>query len=210
MDKKDIVNYIFETGILSKELHNGMKLIGASNIQSVGEHALRASQIGYVLTVLENKRHNIDLNPERVASMLIFHDNGETRIGDFHKIASKYIDSRKAEKMAFTDQAQLLPQEARDKIIKYFEEVEERTTKEGIVAKDADWLETAFQAKEQYDLGNTLAMEWIDNVGFALETDSAKELFQIMKETRFTDWWTGLKKVLYKKLDGTDISHGEK
>jgi hypothetical protein len=53
-------------------------------------------------------------------------------------------------------------------------------------------------------------MDWINNVGKTFETESAKEVFKEMKETRFTDWWTELKKMLYKKLNGTDISYGEK
>ena len=210
MDKKDIVNYIFEMGMLSKELHNGMKLIGVTNLHSIGEHALRAAQIGYILTILENEKHNLNLSPERVASILIFHDNGEVRIGDLHKVASRYIDSKEAEKNAFTDQVELLPEKAKNEIANYFIEIEERTTKEGIIAKDADWLEAAFSAKEHYDLGNTLAIDWVTNVGKAIETDSAKGIFEEMTKTRFTDWWTGLKKMLYKKIDGTTISHGEK
>ena len=202
---KNIVNYIFEVSVLNKELHNGLKMIGVSNPDSVAEHALRAAQIGYILTVLENKRNGTDLSPEKVASILVFHDNGETRIGDLHKIASRYIDSTEAEKNAFADQANQLPKEIGENLIKYFEEIEERNTKEGIIAKDADWLETAFMVKEHYDLGNELAMVWINNVGKAIETESAKEIFKVMKETRFTDWWTGLMKILYKKLDGTDI-----
>jgi len=126
-----------------------------------------------------------------------------------HKIASRYIDSREAEKNAFTDQANQLPKEIGENLIEYFEEIEERNTKEGIIAKDADWLEVAFMAKEHYDLGNELAMDWIDNVGKALETESAKEIFKVMKETKFTDWWMGLMKILYKKLDGTDIIHSK-
>lgn len=202
---KNIVNYIFEVSVLNKELHNGFKMIGISNPDSVAEHALRAAQIGYILTALENKRNGTDLSPEKVASILVFHDNGEVRIGDLHKIASRYIDSREAEKNAFADQANQLPKEIGENLIEYFEEIEERNTKEGIIAKDADWLETAFMAKEHYDLGNELAMDWINNVGEAIETESAKEIFKVMKETRFTDWWTGLKKILYKKLDGSDI-----
>jgi len=206
---KNIVNYIFEIGVLRRERHNGFKLIGIDNPDSVAEHALRAAQIGYILTVLENKKHGTNLNPEKVASMLIFHDNGEVRIGDLHKVASRYIDSKEAEKNAFVDQVKYLPEEFKS-LIKYFEEFEERGTKEGVIAKDADWLEAAFMAKEYYDLGNQLAMNWVDNVGKALETESAKEIFKEMKETRFTDWWAGLKRMLYKKLDGTDISRGEK
>ncbi|MFA5714450.1 MAG: HD domain-containing protein [Candidatus Paceibacterota bacterium] len=207
---KNIVDYIFEAGVLKRERHNGFKLIGIDDPDSVAEHALRAAQIGYILTFLENKKYGTDLSPEKVASILIFHDNGEVRIGDLHKIASRYIDSKEAEKTAFTEQAGRLPEEIRNRIVKYFEEIEERNTKEGVIAKDADWLEVAFMAKEYYDLGNELAMDWINNVGKALETESAKEIFKEMKEVRFTDWWTGLKKMLYKKLDGTDIFHGEK
>lgn len=210
MEQKNITNYIFEMGVLAKEMHNGMKLIGANNLKSVSEHALRAAQIGYLLTILENEKNNANLNPERVCSMLVFHDNGEIRVGDLHKVASRYINSKEAEELAFKDQVSNLPEEAKLMLIKYFKEIEERNTKEGVIAKDADWLEAAFEAKEQYDLGNTLAMDWIDNVGKAIETESAKEIFESMKETRFTDWWTGLKKLLYKKLDGTDIFHGNK
>jgi len=205
---KNIVNYIFEMGILSKEKHNGFKLIGENNLRSVAEHALRAAQIGYLLTILENKRNNTNLSPEKVCSMLVFHDNGEVRIGDLHKVASRYIDSKEAERLAFTDQISNLPEEAKQIIIKYFDETEERNSKEGIIAKDADWMESAFSAKELYDLGNELAMQWIKNVEKGVETDSAKEILIEMKKTKFTDWWIGLKKILYKKLDGTDIIHG--
>jgi 5'-deoxynucleotidase YfbR-like HD superfamily hydrolase len=180
-------------------------MIGVDNPDSISEHALRAAQIGYILTVLENKRNKTDLSPEKVASILVFHDNGEARIGDFHKVASRYIDSREAEKKAFEEQAGQLPEEIKKEVMGYFEEIEERGTKEGIIAKDADWLEVAFTVKEYYDLGNELAMVWIDNVGKAIETQSAKEIFEEMKKTRFTDWWLGLKKIPYKKLDGTDI-----
>lgn len=207
---KNIVNYIFEMGILSKEKHNGFKLIGANYLRSVSEHALRAAQIGYLLTVLENEKYHSNLNPERVCSMLVFHDNGEIRIGDLHKIASRYIDSKEAEELAFKDQVDNLPEEAKNALIKYFKEIEERNSKEGIIAKDADWLESAFSAKELYDLGNELAIDWINNVEKALETESAKEILRTMKNIRFTDWWVGLKKILYKKINGEKITHGDK
>jgi len=206
---KNIINYIFEVGVLKREKHNGFKLIGVDNLGSVAEHALRASQIGYILTVLENEKNGSNLNPEKVVSILIFHDNGEARIGDLHKVASRYIDSKEAEQKAFTEQAERLPEKMKDSLLRYYDEFENRNTKEGIIAKDADWLESAFSAKEYYDLGNTLAMEWILNVEKALETDSAKEIMKEMKEIRFTDWWVNLKKMLYKKMDGNYVEHGK-
>lgn len=206
---KDIVNYIFEVGVLRREKHNGFKLIGVDNPESVAEHALRAAQIGYILTVLENKKNGTELSPERVASILVFHDNGEVRVGDLHKVASRYIDGKEAERMAFMEQVESLPEEFKNLTV-YFDEIEDRKTKEGIIAKDADWLEAAFSAKEYYDLGNDLGMNWINNVEAALETESAKEMLKEMKNTRFTDWWAGLKRMLYKKLDGSEIRRGDK
>lgn len=206
---KDIVNYIFEIGVLRREKHNGFKLIGVDNPESVAEHALRAAQIGYILTVLENKKHGTSISPERVASILVFHDNGEARVGDLHKVASRYIDGKEAERRAFMEQVESLPQEFKN-LAAYFDEIEERKTKEGVIAKDADWLEAAFSAKEYYDLGNDLGMSWINNVEAALETDSAKEMLEEMKKARFTDWWAGLKRMLYKKLDGSEIRRGDK
>ncbi len=76
-----------------------------------------------------------------------------------------------------------------------FLEYEDRTTKEGIVAKDADMLETAFQAKEYVDLGYKTCQDWIDNVEKCLKTKSAKTLLKEMKKIEFTDWWRGLKKI---------------
>jgi putative hydrolase of HD superfamily len=203
---KNIVNYFFELGILRKEDHDGLKLIGVSDLDSVAEHALRAAQIGYILTVLENQRRHLKLNPEKVAAIILFHDNGEIRIGDLHRVASKYIDSRNAEKAAFGEQCERLPAKVKKKLLEYFEEIEKRNTPEGVIAKDADWLEQAFVAKEYYDLGNKLAMAWIENVEKALETGSAKKIIREMKKTRFTDWWTGLPKNLYTKIDGAEIS----
>lgn len=193
---KNIASYIFEIGMLRRERHNGFKMIGIDNPDSVAEHAMRAAQIGYILTFLENEKYGTNTSPEKVASMLLFHDNGETRIGDLHKVASRYINSKEAEKKAFSEQADNLPKKISKQIIKYFNETEERNTAEGLIAKDADRLETAFMAKEYYDLGNKLGIDWINNVEKDIKTESAKELLKALKEVKFTDWW--ISKMLYK------------
>lgn len=78
----------------------------------------------------------------------------------------------------------------------------ERNTKEGIIAKDADWLEQAIQAKVYMETGYKGAEDIINNVGAALETDSAKEILaEIRKNPDFLNsWWQGLKKMTYQKL----------
>ncbi|MGW8185145.1 MAG: HD domain-containing protein [Candidatus Moraniibacteriota bacterium] len=194
MDTKKIVNFIFELNQLKKQKTSGWKLAGIETTISDADHTLRAAQIGYILAVMEKCE-----NPEKVATILVVHENGEARIGDQNKVSARYYSKKEAEKNAFMEQLDGLGDVIENKWQQYFEEFEERKTQEGIIAKDADWLENAFQAKEYLDLGYP-TQNWIDNVEKAVETKSAKELIQEMKNTKFTDWWMDLKKMTYEKL----------
>lgn len=196
MNIKSIVNFIFEINQLKRIRHVGFKHAGVRDPDSVAEHVMRAAQIGYILAAMEG-----DVNPDRVATMVLIHDNGEARIGDQDKLSARYFNTEKAEHNAIGEQLENLETGVRQTWLKYFDEFENRNTKEGIIAKDADWLEQAFQAKEYVDLGYEAAQDWIDNVEKALETDSAKKILKDMKNTKFTGWWRGLKKMTYKKLD---------
>lgn len=195
MNAKNIVNFIFELGQLKLVKHVGFNLAGVREPDSVAEHVMRAAQIGYILAVMEG-----DANPEKVVAMIMIHDNGEARIGDQHKVAARYFNTAAAEQKAFAEQLENLGQTIKNNWADYFKQFENRNTKEGIIAKDADWLETAFQAKEYLDLGYKGLGSWIDNTEKALETKSAKLLLAEMKKNKFTDWWQGLKKMTYKKL----------
>jgi putative hydrolase of HD superfamily len=192
---KKITNFIFELNHLKYQRHSGLQLAGAKNLDSVAEHAWRAAQIGYILAEFEG------VNPEKVATMLVIHDNGEARTGDQNKVSARYFSTHTAEQSAFNDQLKSLTDSIAKKWKGYFNEFENRNTKEGVVAKDADWLEVAFQAKEYVDLGYKAAQDWINNVEKALETNSAKKILKEMKKSNFTDWWQGLKKMTYKKLN---------
>jgi len=198
MDIKKITNFIFELGQLKRQRHAGFQLAGVKNPDSVAEHVLRAAQIGYVLAVMEG-----DVNPEKVVFMVVVHDNAEARVGDQHKVAARYYRKKEGETEAFYDQLDGLGEVLAKKWEQYNQEYEERETREGVVAKDADWLEIAFQAKEYYDTGYRSAYEVIENIEKALETGSAGKLIAKMKKTEFTDWWQGLKQMTYQKLDST-------
>jgi len=198
MDIQKIANFIFELSQLKRQRHAGFQLVGVKNPDTVAEHAFRAAQIGYILAVMEE-----DADPAKVTTMLVIHDNPETRVGDQHKVAARYFSKKEAEAQVTQDQLALLGEQIQEKWSNYLGEYKERNTKEGIVAKDADWLEVAFQAKEYLDLGYNGAQEWIDNVERALETESGKKLLAEMKETKFTDWYDGLKKMTYTKLNNS-------
>lgn len=195
MPIKKIVNFIFELSQLKRQTHAGWWKIGVKHPVTVAEHVMRASQIGYILAVMEG-----DADPEKVVTILMIHDNAEARIGDQDKVAARYFSNSEAELKAFTEQTELLSESIQKKWQAYFNEFEERTTKEGIIAKDADWLEQAFQAKEYVDTGFKAAQNWIDNVSEAVETTSAKKIIAEMQKTTFTEWYNGLKRMTYTKL----------
>ncbi len=196
MDFKKIINFFFELNQLKREENTGFKLVGVNHPDSVAEHITRATQIAYVLAVLEG-----DVNSERAAIIVLFHDNGKTRIGDQNKIAARYLFKQEAEELTFIDQIEEMDMGVENKLLDYYREWQERNTKEGVVARDADWLEQAFQAKEYLDQGYTEARVIMNNVGEALETDSAKKMFNQLDKKKFTDWWGGLMQMTYKKLN---------
>lgn len=186
---KNICNYIYELGALKKFRHSGPKLMGVMQPDSIAEHAFRASIIGYILAEMEG------VNPEKTALICLFHDNAEARISDLHKVARRYLDNEEAEMSAYKEQTAPLPSPMGSFFLKTFKEYEERKTKESIIARDADLLETAFQSKEYTQIGYHACQDIVDNVKTCLQTKSAKALFKEMETTKFSDWWKGLKKL---------------
>lgn len=190
---KNITNFFFELGMLKRQKHTGFALAGVKNLDSLADHTCRAALIGYILADLEGA------DPFKTAVMILLHDVHECRIGDHHKVAARYLDTTDAENKVFKEQLDLLPESVADQWQKLFDEYDQRHTKEGIVAKDADWLETAISAREFLAQGYASCQKWIDNVRASLETDSAKKLLTEIQNTEPTDWWQGLKKMTYTK-----------
>jgi len=191
-DISNVSKFFAEIGVLKKLPKMGMRMTGTDGEGMVSQHVTRAAQIAYVLAHLEGA------NQERTACIVLFHDNGEVRIGDQNKIAARYLNTKQAEKDAYLEQMHNLPDALDEKLSNYFLEFEERTTKEAIVAKDADYLETAITAKELIEQGGSKGLNnWIENVRNALKTESAKEILDyIIKQDDFTNtWWQGLKKL---------------
>lgn len=175
-----IVNLIFEALHLKNLDHIGFKYLHIKQPDTVAEHSLNAAQIGYILAKMEGADAN------KVATMLVWHDIAETRIGDMHKVAVWYITNKKdLERQVMKDQFSGL--DFWEEIKTYFEEMDERLTLEWKVAKDADYLEQAFQAKTYKEIWYEDAQNRITNVGNALKTESAKKIRTQMCETKSSD-----------------------
>ena len=185
---KKIVNFFFEVIFLKRVQRSGLPVASVKDVDSVAEHSFVAAQIAYILAKMENA------NPEHSAIIALFHDNSETRIGDLNLIHHYYLQSKRAGKRAFFDQIKNLPQE--DNLRQLLEEFEEGNTPEGIIARDADKLELALQAKCALDVGgNKSICLWIDRVRALLKTDSAKKLLEIIEKTDMNEWWQAIAEI---------------
>lgn len=192
---RKIISFLSEIQVLKRVRREGVRLIGVENPDSVAEHALLAAQIAYVLAKLEgaDAAHCVLIN--------LFHDNEEARTGDLHNISASYSDKKQVERLAESDHYGNLPSNIADEILEMQEELRERKTKEAIIAKDADWLEAAIQAKIYMEIGYAGGEKWLDNVGAALETISAKEILaEIRKNPDFLNcWWRNVPSMTFKK-----------
>ncbi len=197
---ENITNLFFEWGVLSRMDRSGPALAQIDNPDSLADHTVRTALIAFVLAEMEGA------DPYKTAVMALIHDLGEIRVGDQNKVSARYLKMGNAEQKAFLDQIKILPGNVKKAWRKLYQENEERTSWEGVIARDADWLENAVSSKEYISKGYKSMQDWIDNIKKALETDSAKKLLAEIEKTEPTDWWKGLKKMTHKKLPKTKIN----
>ncbi|MBE9547627.1 MAG: HD domain-containing protein [Proteobacteria bacterium] len=176
---KDIVNFLFEVGMLKKTPRTGFQFLGSGD-ESVAEHILKTIFIGYALCKLES-----DVDELKVLKMCLVHDLPEARTGDMNYVNKKYVtvDEEKAvreltENLFFGDD-----------IKSVIDEFNEKKSKEALIAQDADQLSLIFQLKECGDLGNKYSKEWIAFAVKRLFTDTAKKMVDTIVKTDSSDWW---------------------
>ena len=186
---KNIAKFFFELGQLKKVKRSGWWLAGVKDPESVAEHSFRATIIARILAEMENA----DVN--KATTMVLFHDVPEARINDLHKVGARYIDFEKAEVASLKEQVERLPKKIADEMAALYKEMLQGKTKEAIIAKDADLLECAIQAKEYLEQNYKDCENWIYNVGKKLKTKSAKEILKLIKKTNSNSWWYGLKHI---------------
>ncbi|UCG99955.1 MAG: HD domain-containing protein [Deltaproteobacteria bacterium] len=176
---RDIVNFLFEVGILKKIPRSGYKFLGTGN-ESVAEHSFRVALIAYMLA-----KNEVKSDTEKVVLMSLFHDLHEARTGDHNYVNKRYVtvDDDKAVR----DLAQGLP--GGEEIVSLFHEFNSRETLEARLSQDADQLDFILELKRQQDLGNRSAAKWMRYSVKRLITDTAKKLANKIIKTDSSDWW---------------------
>ena len=176
---QNIANLLFEAGMLKRTPRTGLQFLG-SGTESVAEHTFRVAFIGYVLGQLEK-----DADGDRVMKLCLLHDLPEARTGDMNYMNKKYV--KVDEKKAVRELTETVP--FGDDIARTIDEFNSGETKEALLANDADQLDLILMLKENKDLGNKYADEWIAFAVKRLKTSVAKNLAKEIIETDSTHWW---------------------
>ena len=177
--KKRAVEFLFEVGMLKKTPRTGYQFLGSGG-ESVADHSFRTAIIGYVLASQEN-----DADRNKVVLMCLFHDLSEARSGDHNYMNKKYVEVD--EESAIRDQVRELL--FGDEIIALIHEFNSGDTLDARLSKDADQLDLILELKEQLDLGNPNAQDWLSFAFRRLHTDGAKKMAEEILTTHSTDWW---------------------
>lgn len=187
-----MINFFFELGMMKRNKHEGARLSGVEYPDSLADHTMRAAVIAYTLAVIEGA------DPNRCATMVLIHDIPECRIGDQHKVAARYYDNTEGERRAFEDQILNFPKPMQEEWTAMFKEFNDRSTKDGEVAKDADWLELAISAREYIDRGFLGMQDWLFNISQAVRTETARAWVEEIQTADPNKWWQGLKRMTHE------------
>lgn len=176
---QEMINFLFEAGMLKKTPRTGYQFLGSGQ-ESVAEHSFRTAIIGYTLSFLEPEA---DLR--KTILMCLFHDLHEARTGDHNYVNKKYVSVD--ENKAVGDLARNLP--FGDEIISLTREFNSGESLEARISRDADQLDLILELKEQQDLGNKYAEEWLFYAQKRLLTENAKKMAREILSTDSTAWW---------------------
>jgi len=176
---QDITNFLFEVGMLKKTPRTGFQFLGSGS-ESVAEHILRTVFIGYVLSKMEP-----DVDEYKVLKICLVHDLPEARTGDMNYMYKKYVTVDELKAVDELTETLFFGEDIKAAI----SEFNERTTRESLIAHDADQLSLILQLKECGDLGNKYSEEWIKYASMRLYTQNAKKLAGSILKTDSAEWW---------------------
>jgi putative hydrolase of HD superfamily len=177
---REVVNLFNEIGMLAQIPRSGFAFLGSGR-QSVAEHSFRVSLVAYALARLISEP--VDLH--KLTMMCLFHDLPEARIGDLNYVQKKYVVPRLDKALDDIAKGSFLGEE----IVGWIEEYEQRQSLEAQLAHDADQLELLLMLRQEQELGNPHAADWMDNTCKRLHTEVGKRVAAVIRETASNAWW---------------------
>jgi len=173
-----LADFLFEAGMLRRIPRSGYQFLGSGG-ESVAEHSFGAAVAGFVLGRMAGA------DAEKVAVLCLFHDLHEVRTGDSNYINKRYGTADAT--LALHDAARGTGLE--DPLLAYRAEWQQGETREAVLARDADTLDLLLRVKEELDMGNRYAAEWLERAEKRLHSAEAKELAAAVLAGDRARWW---------------------
>lgn len=132
-------------------------LMRSVNEENIAEHSLQVAHIAHALAIIKNKKFGGCVNPDRIATIALYHETSEVITGDLptpikyynSEIRNSYKDIERAANKRLID---TLPEEFRDD---YYEIIEpDAESYEHKIVKAADKIAAYVKAVEEMQLGN--------------------------------------------------------
>ena len=167
---------------------SGWWYYGIKNPESVADHVYSMSLMALLLAEYL-KEMGEDIDTGKVVKMALIHELGETKIGDIHLEARRYIDREKldeAEERAFSDVVGILGKVS-ESLRELYREFDERSSREALIVRAADKLELLFQAYmyEKFGYRNLEAFwETKENFRDFFHYDFLKVVFELIRKLR--------------------------
>lgn len=185
-DSEAIVGFAHEAGHLKHVPRAGWQLAGVRAGESVAEHSYRVGVIAYCIAVQEGA------NPDRAATLGLFHDLPETRIGDVPSVGKTYVQTTDP-RVVVADQVAGLPTELAGRIGALIDEHEGAkgpdATHEARCSRDADKIECLLQAREYQREGYDNLDLWVTTMADAVTTTTGKRLAAAALDVAPAAWW---------------------
>jgi len=173
-----VAHFLHEIGHLRRVGRSGWDLAGLAR-ESVAEHSFRTAAIAAILATTAGA------SPSRCALLAVAHDLPETRLGDHHHLAQRYVEGReRATERAGEAQRARLPAPMGE----LFDSNAYSDRERSIVA-DADTLDALLFIREEMDVTSELAQRWCDYLIQRLRTEPARRLADEIVLTSPSDWW---------------------
>ncbi|MGW4370316.1 HD domain-containing protein [Nocardia takedensis] len=183
-----VIRFAHEAGRLKTLPRTGWQIAGIAHPESVADHSYRVGILAYVIAVLEGLP-----DPDRAATLGLFHDLPECRLGDIPAVGRAYITAADPGRVV-ADQTVALPAPLADGIQAIIDEHESAKRPDATPAarcsRDADKLDCLLQAREYETTGNRRTDVFVRTMLDALTTPTAKALGQAALEVDPAEWWT--------------------
>lgn len=181
-----LVRFAHEAGHLKQTARTGWLLAGVRNGESVAEHSYRVGILAYLIASCEGA------NADHAATLGLFHDIPETRIGDVPSVGKRYVETADPRQI-ITDQVDGIDKHLAAHIVALVDEHESAKSPDATLqarcSRDADKLEFLLQAREYQREGYAQLEPWVRTSAEAMSTTTGKALAAAAMNVSPGEWW---------------------